>query len=294
MSVVSGSSADSVRVVSKRRGLVTRLIAAPTILALLFLVLYAHASSGRAFLTDAVLVLLAAGAAFEVAKMLGAAGRPSHVGIAVAFSAALAGLGFFAPDSPNSRGVLRSLLLVGAVLAVFVRHLRAPKPGDLDRILATFLPIVLVGYLFGLLRELGDGADGAKRIAFVLFSSKASDVGGWIFGKAIGRHKMIPSVSPGKTWEGTIGGIACSVGTAILVLETWGAPALATTTREACVLGALLGIASIVAGLAHSALKRRCAAKDSSTLLPEMGGLLDMIDSLLLAAPVAWIWMLCR
>jgi phosphatidate cytidylyltransferase len=275
--------------VSKRRGLAVRLTVAPLVLAFLLGVLLLHVRTGVAYGTDLVLVLFAAGAAFEVGAMLAKASRPGHPVLSIAFAAALCGTGFVAPDAPATREVLRALLLVGAVVAVFVCHLRAPRPGDLDRILSTFVPVLLVGWLFGILRELGDGSDGGKRIAFVAFASKASDVGGWIVGKSIGRHKMIPSVSPGKTWEGTIGGVLFSVGTGLLLHATWGAGGLVRTPMAAAALGALLGAASIVAGLAHSALKRRCGVKDSSTLLPEMGGLLDMIDSLLLAAPVAWI-----
>lgn len=193
--------ADEAPRVSKRKGLLVRLTVAPAVMAFLFGVLAWHASTGHAYGTDVVLVLFAAGAAYEVAAMTAKAGRPAHLAIAIVFAGALAGLGLFAPDSPALRSVLRSLLLVGCVLAIFVRHLRAPQPGDLDRILATLLPVVFVGYLFGLLRELGDGSDGAKRILFVTFSSKASDIGGWVVGKSIGRHKMIPSVSPGKTWR---------------------------------------------------------------------------------------------
>ena len=281
--------------VSKRKGLIVRLTVAPLVLGVVLGLLAWHASTGTSIGTDVVLVLMSAGAAFEVAAMTAKAGRPPHRAIAIGFSGALAGLGLLAPHSPDLRGQLRALLLVTAALSIFVRHLRTPRAGDLDRILATLLPITMVGWLFGLLRELGDGADGARRIAFVVVSSKASDIGGWIVGKTLGRHKMIPSVSPGKTWEGTAGGLAFSVGAALLVRAVAGdPPGLASGVLETATLGLLLGTASIVAGLAHSALKRRCAVKDSSSLLPEMGGVLDMIDSLLLAAPVAWAWMLVR
>jgi phosphatidate cytidylyltransferase len=130
-------------------------------------------------------------------------------------------------------------------------------------------------------------------MALVVVASKASDIGGWIVGKSIGRHKMIPSVSPGKTWEGTVGGLLFSVGAAVAIVALTGAlPRLAANSKEAALLGLVLGVASTVAGVVQSALKRRCAVKDSSALLPEMGGILDMIDSLLLAAPVAWLWTL--
>jgi phosphatidate cytidylyltransferase len=141
----------------------------------------------------------------------------------------------------------------------------------------------------------GDGPHGARRIALVVVASKASDVGGWVVGKAIGRHKMIPAVSPGKTWEGTAGGLAFSIAAALLVLHVTGPlPGLVERPAEAAALGLVLGVASVLAGLTQSALKRRCGVKDSSTLLPEMGGLLDMVDSILLAAPAAVLWSLLR
>ena len=283
---------DDVARTAKTKGLLVRLTVAPLLLAAVLGLLAWHASTGISIGTDVVLVLFAAGAAFEVTDMTAKAGRRAHVAIAVVFSGALAGLGLLAPHSPELRGDLRSMMLVAATLAIFVRHLRTPRERDLDRILATFLPIVFVGYLLGLLRELGDGADGARRIAFVVVASKASDIGGWLVGKSIGRHKLIPSVSPGKTWEGTIGGLVFSAGAALL-MRAWAGPppSLASSAIGTAVLGTVLGAASIMAGLCHSALKRRCGVKDSSTLLPEMGGVLDMVDSLLLAGPVALCWL---
>ncbi len=278
---------------ARRTGLLVRLTVAPASLLCVLGLLWWHDRSGTSAPVDAVLLLLGAGAAYETAVMLGKAGMRPVVPVAVAFAAALCGLGLLAPHDAAMRGVARALLLVGAVLAAFLPHLRAAAPGDLHRLVSTLFPVVYVGFLFGLLREVGDGALGARTIALVVVASKASDIGGWIVGKSIGRHRMIPSVSPGKTWEGTIGGLAFSVGAAIAVGAAcgWVLP-LAPTSGRAALLGLALGAASIVAGLTHSALKRRCGVKDSSALLPEMGGILDMIDSLLFAAPVAWAWSL--
>lgn len=278
-----------------RKGLVVRLTVAPLVLAVVCGLLYAHDRLGRPWPTDVVLALLGAGAAAEACLTLARAGRPVPVLAVAAACAALAGLGLLAPDDAALRGTLRSLVLAGAVTALFVGHLRPVREGDLDRLLASWFPVVFVGYLFGLLREVGDGPLGARQLAVVVVASKASDIGGWVVGKTLGRHKMIPSVSPGKTWEGTVGGLLFSVGAAVGLVALLGPlPALATSPVEAGVLGALLGAASILAGLCHSAFKRRCAVKDSSSLLPEMGGVLDMVDSMLLAAPVALAWVALR
>jgi phosphatidate cytidylyltransferase len=277
----------------RRRGFLVRMIVAPLILGVVCAILWWHDRTGTSTPTDVAIALFAAGAAYEVAAMTAKAGKPATLAVAVPFAAALAGIGLFAPHDPALRGAVRALLLAGAVVAAFLPHLRAPRPDDLGRLLATVFPVVYVGFLFGLLREVGDAADGARRLVTVVVASKASDIGGWVVGKSIGRHKMIPSVSPGKTWEGTFGGLAFSVGAAVGLTALLGPfPGLAAGPAEAAALGAFVGAASILAGLTHSALKRRCGVKDSSALLPEMGGILDMVDSLLLAGPAAWLWTL--
>jgi phosphatidate cytidylyltransferase len=277
---------------SRRKGLLVRLTVAPLVLFGVLAVLWWHDRSGSSIPTDVVLLLFGAGAAYEVVAMCAKAGANGSMPIAVGFAAALSGVGLVSQDDPALRGAARALLLAGAVLATFVPHLTTPKPGDLSRLFATIFPVLYVGFLFSLLRESGDGLEGARRLAFVVVVSKASDIGGWAVGKAIGRHKMIPSVSPGKTWEGTAGGLLFSMGAAVGLWAWLGPLGLAADAPRAAALGLLLGAASIVAGLTHSALKRRCGVKDSSALLPEMGGLLDMVDSILLAAPAAWLWAL--
>ena len=278
---------------AKRRGLVVRFTVAPLVLAVVCGLLWWHDRTGSSVSTDVVLVLFAAGAAYEVAVMTAKAGKPASIGVAVVFSGALCGLGLPWQGDPAARGVARSMLLAAAVVVTFLQHFRAPRPGDLDRLLATLFPVVYVGYLLGCLREVGDGPLGARRLLLVVVASKASDIGGYVVGKAIGRHKMIPAVSPGKTWEGTAGGLLFSAGAAVGMLALLGPlPGLARTPGTAAVLGLVLGAASIVAGLTQSALKRRAGVKDSSSLLPEMGGILDMVDSLLLAGPAAWLWSL--
>jgi len=281
---------------AKRKGLLVRLTVAPSILVVISALFWWSDRSGSSAPTDVVMLLLAAAAAYEVVVMTRREGVGGDASIAVLFSAALAGLGLVFPHDAAHRGEARSLLLVAAVLAAFVRHFRLARPGDLERLILTVFPVVFVGYLFGLLREASDGAgDGARRMALIVVGSKASDIGGWVVGKTVGRHKMIPSVSPGKTWEGTVGGLAFSVGASVLILTVTGPlPRLAESNGEAALLGLVLGVASTIAGLMQSALKRRCAVKDSSPLLPEMGGILDMIDSLLLSAPAAWLWVLLR
>jgi phosphatidate cytidylyltransferase len=147
-----------------------------------------------------------------------------------------------------------------------------------------------VGLLFSWLLDVADGPDGGKRLIWVVLISKASDMGGWLVGKPFGRHKLVPSVSPGKSWEGLFGGLGASVLVAVLLASPLGVQAAAWGAAPLALFGLALGLASVAAGITQSGWKRRAGVKDSAPLIPEMGGVLDMIDSLLFAAPVAVLW----
>jgi phosphatidate cytidylyltransferase len=117
----------------------------------------------------------------------------------------------------------------------------------------------------------------------------ASDIGAYFVGRAFGRAKLMPSVSPGKTRAGAIGALAITMGAAIVynsqVLRPWSQLALAPWT--ALVFGAIVSAAAQVGDLAESLLKREAGVKDSSHLLPGHGGILDRLDSLYFVLPLA-------
>jgi phosphatidate cytidylyltransferase len=122
---------------------------------------------------------------------------------------------------------------------------------------------------------------------------KMGDVGAYIVGRMIGRHKMAPLLSPGKTIEGAVGDLAFSCLGSWLAFQ-YVVPRTTSTNLDAgpwwgwIAFGLLVGGAGMIGDLAESLLKRDVGVKDSSPWLPGFGGVLDMIDSLLLAAPVAW------
>lgn len=127
--------------------------------------------------------------------------------------------------------------------------------------------------------------DGAMRVALFILLCVANDTGGYVVGVLIGRHPLAPSVSPKKTWEGLLGSVvlACVVGVLGVHLMLDADPAI----------GALLGLATVAVAtlgdLGESMLKRDLEMKDMGTLLPGHGGILDRIDSMLLAAPVVYL-----
>src|SRR5262249_38601679 len=132
---------------------------------------------------------------------------------------------------------------------------------------------------FVLLRKAYDGRD---LVFFTLLTVWITDTGAYAVGRAIGRHKMAPAVSPGKTWEGSVGSFVTGF-IAVFALDAIFGLGLPLVDRIA--LGILLPPVIMVGDLAESALKRGLAIKDSSGLVPGHGGIADRLDSLLFAAP---------
>jgi phosphatidate cytidylyltransferase len=136
---------------------------------------------------------------------------------------------------------------------------------------------------------------GGLLLLLPMFTTWASDIGAYALGRAMGRHKLIPSVSPGKTVEGAIGGVIASMLVAWAYTQFALAPAthLGFTWRPIGVLffGALVSVAAQIGDLAESLLKREAGVKDSSTLLPGHGGILDRFDSLLFVLPISYLVM---
>ena len=126
-----------------------------------------------------------------------------------------------------------------------------------------------------------------------ILTVKMSDIGAYAVGCSIGRNKLVPWLSPKKTWEGLAGGIvAAGVAGALLA---WASHALAEEDRYTILGGAVFGVLAAIVGLfgdlIGSAMKRNAGIKDSGAFLPGLGGAVDTLDSLLLVGPLAW-WFL--
>lgn len=272
-----------------------RLIGSPLILGLVFGVLWICDRWGTLLPLDIALVLVGGAATAEMVQLLRGANRNVSRWIPIVAGGLLAGVGLFAPaiapDGSGLRFEVRTLIVAGSFLALLLRYMRDVRPETVERIALSVMPVLFVGLLFSWMRELATGDRPAFLLAWVVLVAKASDMGGWLVGKPFGRHKMIPSVSPGKSWEGLVGGLLGSVLVAVLLPPLLKIqPVVDWSALHLALFGVAVGGASVMAGVFWSGWKRRLGAKDSSTLIPEMGGLIDMIDSMLVAAPVAWLW----
>ncbi|HUU39798.1 MAG TPA: phosphatidate cytidylyltransferase [Desulfatiglandales bacterium] len=144
------------------------------------------------------------------------------------------------------------------------------------------LPLALLSIIAGF-------PDGQKWIFFILAVIFSGDTGSFYFGKLFGRHKLT-KLSPGKTWEGAVGGLISNAVCASL----FGYAAFPSLSRVTIMLlGIAIGISGQIGDLAESALKRISNVKDSGKILPGHGGMLDRIDSLLFAIPILYISLIC-
>ncbi len=160
-------------------------------------------------------------------------------------------------------------------------------------IAATFFSASFIGVLFGYLVGLravdparGDEA-GSDLVFLLFFVVWSSDMAAYYIGSYRGRRPLAPRVSPKKTVEGAVGGIAGSL-LAAFVAKVWFMHRL--SVRDCLVLGVTLGVVGILGDLVESMLKRGAGVKDTSTLVPGHGGILDRVDSLLYAAPILYYY----
>lgn len=183
-----------------------------------------------------------------------------------------------------------TLLVIASLTVELFRKDRAP----IKNLGATFLGAVYVGWLFSYLVALrslrGDVAVGilnrefamgAWLVLYVVFTAWASDTGGYFVGRKLGRHKIAPVLSPGKSWEGLAAGTVTAVLMSALMGGVIGWPWWRTIP-----VGIGIAVAGLIGDLAESSMKRDIGIKDFGTVLPGHGGILDRFDSLLFAAPL--------
>src|SRR5438105_4146950 len=148
--------------------------------------------------------------------------------------------------------------------------------------------ITKIVYVFP--RDAAGHVTGHFYVLYLVVITKFSDMGAYVTGSLIGRHPLIPHISPKKTWEGFFGALGFSL------LGSCGLRALmpgslhALDWTDTIVLGLLLGFSAIIGDLAESIVKRSCEVKDSGKMLPGIGGALDLIDSLLFTAPLLFFY----
>lgn len=244
-----------------------------------------------------VLVVLALGlvACYEMHALMGPSRRPSllltSTGIMAVVLANWLPQVLTAGDSQPWYWI--GSVLAGFVLAVFlVEMARYREPGaSVNRMALAVWTVGYLGLLPSFLLQLRwlPAERGTVALVLVFFVPKIGDSAAYFTGRLLGRHPMAPVLSPKKTWEGAAGhllGAALAAGG----LDQLG-PVLPGGVAGALAFGLALGLAGLLGDLAESLIKRDCQHKDASAILPGFGGVLDVVDSILFAAPVAYWWL---
>jgi phosphatidate cytidylyltransferase len=205
--------------------------------------------------------------------------------LVIGFSSAAAVFVSFIFDYP--------LFLLFIFPAITIASLSAEmlRGGPFDRMLASvgstilgvMYVVVLGSHLVGVRIGLFD--KGPKLLSFLLLVIMGSDTAAYYAGRALGKRKLAPKISPGKTWEGAIAGMLASIAGAIIA-HFWFFPEL--SLKIAIPLSIVMNILGVVGDLTESAIKRGSGAKDAAKILPGHGGLLDRLDSLLFNAPLLY------
>lgn len=186
-------------------------------------------------------------------------------------------------------GIPLGTLWPASTLVLMLSVLARPEPIDAS-IRRTALISLGVAYCAGLipylarLRELPDGF----AFAFAaLFCTWAADTGAYFAGRFLGRHKLYPKISPSKTVEGLVGGLVAAVAAAVAIKVVFHVPIMLV---DAVIIGSIAAVFGVAGDLCESMLKRSVGAKDSSTLIPGHGGVLDRFDAVMFVAPAVYLY----
>ena len=257
---------------SPPRAAVSRIATAAVGLPLLALIVWAGAPWFSALVAAAAAI-----AAYELCSIAARAGHRPWTLIAIILAIGLVAVSHTLADESVAKSTLAPVvaLAAGAGLASLMW---ARRPGSsIARATVTIGAVLYAGGLLfhaPLLRELDQGRDWVLLLFVVTF---ASDTGAYLVGRSVGRRALMPSVSPSKTWEGAVGGLAGGVGAAVACVYLLD---LDAGLGESLLLGALLGVAGQMGDLAVSRVKRIADVKDSGWFVPGHGGLLDRLDSI--------------
>ena len=266
----------------------TAVVLIPIVLALVLL--------GPLWMLTAVTAAVAALAGWEfmgLAERVGA--KPPRIAVLVAILALFAGV-FEYPDQATAVfGILALGLLVYCTFSIPIDQVTAEAS-------VSIFSLVYVGLTLTAIPALRAESNGPSLVIFLLCVVWAGDTAALYVGRAWGRHKLAPTLSPNKTWEGSLGSVGGSlVAAGVLLglaalLNLWDSARLSypDDVWYWLLLAVVVNVAAQLGDLAESALKRSAGVKDSGDLLPGHGGILDRIDALLLAAPVMWYALLIR
>jgi len=180
------------------------------------------------------------------------------------------------------------------VLGLCVRQLVSKSTASgITAIATTLLGLMYVPWLLNFIQKINffPDVEGKYFLLYFILVTKFSDMGAYAVGSLIGRHKMIPRISPGKTWEGFAGAIVVSTAASLVFVHFFGGRMAGMNFLHATILGIVLSVTAVIGDLIESLFKREAGVKDSGSFFPGIGGILDLLDSLLFNAPIMYLYL---
>ncbi len=199
-------------------------------------------------------------------------------------------------ESPSRVNDFEASFLILFVLGLCVRQfVSRSNTAGLLAISTTLFGLMYVPWLLNFVQKInffpGLENKGKFYVLYFIVVTKFSDTGAYAVGSLIGRHKMIPRISPGKTWEGFGGAVGVSTLASVLFAHFAGERLTGMNWQHAVVLGVVLSSAAVMGDLIESLFKREAGVKDSGRYFPGIGGILDLLDSLLFNAPLMYLYL---
>lgn len=243
------------------------------------------------FLLLAVIALLTGTGVWEYARLARAKGLNPATKLMICV-AILEVLAFYVAQAYPQLWKLALVVIVLGFISFFLAHFRNPE-NALTQVAVEFFGMCYVAlpfcFMMAILYPRTEDGDGRWWLFYLIAVTKITDVGGYFVGKLFGKHPLAPHLSPRKTVEGAIGGFCFALGLSLLFC-VWGrAMGFQLSFWHATWMGMVIGILAQIGDLSESVLKRDAAVKDSNKL-PGIGGVLDLLDSILFTSPVVYFF----
>ncbi len=177
------------------------------------------------------------------------------------------------------------LIVITLISLIMLQFKRKDSTGALIGISVTMFGVLYVAWFFSFIIKIHNLNNGLNLVGALILMTKSADIGAYLIGTRLGKHPLIARISPKKSIEGALGGIIFSIFAGLAASSLLG-----ITYLHAAVLGLSIGLVGQLGDLSESLLKRDCQIKDSSKIIPGIGGVLDLIDSLLFSAPVFYFY----